>query len=49
MGPEDERDSEEDIQPGDLVIKLVDGEPYIQTRPDLTDTSEVDNDEQPVH
>lgn len=33
MGPEDERESEDDIQPGDLVIKLVHGTPMVQTRP----------------
>lgn len=33
MGPEDERVSENDIQPGDFVIKLVHGVPMVQTRP----------------
>lgn len=33
MGPEDERESEDAIEPGDLVIKLVHGTPMVQTRP----------------
>ena len=33
MPTNDERASEADIQPGDLVIKMVNGVPMLQTRP----------------
>ena len=36
MPQDDERDPDEPIQSGDLVIKLVNGVPNIQTRPGLT-------------
>jgi hypothetical protein len=39
MPVSDERDDDEEIQPGDLVIEMIGGRPYIYTQPEREDSA----------